>query len=456
MSVNPHELMHDEATFQRTLAARQLRGRLWKRFFQSALLVAFLALIALVFNILNSALGYVVEDYEVNPATLAADGNLPALSEPELVGILLQYQERRLPVYIRDYLYKGDPAVFTQLPMREVLPGVALPPGTEDLTVRDLSAAQQAEILAAGMNQAQLAQLVTEQVVVPSILQTYSLSESLFERGRIEQEFTAEFAAQGATLYFKFWLNNSFLTSPASSNAASAGIAIALAGTLLVVVTTIVVAFPIGVGAAIYLEEYTNLDPSTTAGRISRIIEINIRNLAGVPSIIYGLLGLAIFVRALSDITGGRTILSASLTMALLILPVIIINAQEAIRAVPSSLRDASFGLGASKWQTIFNIVLPSALPGILTGTILAMSRAIGETAPLIIIGASTFILVPPSGLRSEFTVLPLMIYDWTKRPQQEFRDAAAAGILVLLVLLLVLNATAIILRQRARRRLSV
>jgi phosphate transport system permease protein len=216
----------------------------------------------------------------------------------------------------------------------------------------------------------------------------------------------------------------------------------------------------LGVGAAIYLEEYA------TDNWINRLIRTNVNNLAGVPSIIYGMLGLAIFVRAMEPLTSGslfgmvdpttangRTILSAGLTLGLLILPLIIINAREAVRAVPRSLREASFGLGATKWQTIWHHVLPSAMPGVLTGTILAISRAIGETAPLVVVGASTFITVDPSGPFSKFTTLPIQIYQWTARPQDEFRNIAAAAIIVLLILLLSLNATAVLLRNRFSRR---
>jgi phosphate transport system permease protein len=205
---------------------------------------------------------------------------------------------------------------------------------------------------------------------------------------------------------------------------------------------------PIGVGAAIYLEEYA------TKNRLNSLIQININNLAGVPSIIYGLLGLTIFVRALGSITQGRSLLSAALTMALLILPLIIINAQEAIRAVPDSLRQASYGVGATKWQTIWHHVLPVALPGILTGNILAMSRAIGETAPLVIVGAAAFAVADPTGPFSTFTALPIQIYGWTARPQQEFKIIAAAAIIVLLIVLLSLNSVAIILRNRFRKTL--
>ena len=193
------------------------------------------------------------------------------------------------------------------------------------------------------------------------------------------------------------------------------------------------------------------------------MIQTNINNLAGVPSIVYGRLGLAIFVRALETFTSGamfgitdangRTIMSAGLTMGILVLPLVIINAQEAIKAVPDSIRQAAFGVGATKWQTVWSHVLPSALPGILTGSILAMSRAVGETAPLIIVGASTFISQDPSGPFSKFTALPIQIYQWTSRAQSEFHNIAAAAILVLLILLLTLNASAILLRNRFQRR---
>jgi phosphate transport system permease protein len=167
------------------------------------------------------------------------------------------------------------------------------------------------------------------------------------------------------------------------------------------------------------------------------------------------LLGLAIFARALGDITGGRTVLTAALTMMLLILPVIIINAQEAIRAVPNTIREASYGLGATQWQTIWRQILPAALPGILTGMILSLSRAIGETAPLIVVGAAVFLSLDPTGPLSEFSVMPIQVFNWTKEADPQFRAVASAGIITLLVLLLTMNATAIILRNRFSRRLS-
>jgi len=235
-----------------------------------------------------------------------------------------------------------------------------------------------------------------------------------------------------------------FLTSYPSRRAADAGILPALVGSVYVIGITTLIAVPLGVGAAIYLEEYG------TQGRLSRLIEINIANLAGVPSIIYGLLGLGLFVRILGM---GRSVLAGACTLALLVLPTVIISTREALRAVPKSLREGSYALGATKWQTIQYQVLPAALPGVLTGLILALSRAIGETAPLITIGALTYVPFLPDGLWSPFTVLPIQIFNWVSRPQAAFAENAAAGILVLLILLLAMNAVAIVVRDRFQRR---
>jgi phosphate transport system permease protein len=244
-----------------------------------------------------------------------------------------------------------------------------------------------------------------------------------------------------------------FLTSFPSRKPEEAGLLSALVGSTLMIVITAIVAFPIGIGAALYLEEYAS------DNHFTRFIEINIANLAAVPSIIYGLLGLEIFVRLLFPLTNGRTVLSGSLTMALLVLPVIIIATREALRAVPDSLRQAGLALGGSRWQVIRDHVLPLALPGSLTGTILALSRAIGETAPLITIGALTYIAYLPPGnleaLRTPFTVLPIQIFNWVSRPQRGFHETAAAGIVVLLIVLLAMNALAIFLRNRYQKRWS-
>ena len=289
-------------------------------------------------------------------------------------------------------------------------------------------------------------ELVVERVVEPTVVETWSLTESLFERDAIEE---AAATIPGGELTFRSWLTLDFLVSPQSSDPQFAGVRTAIFGSLWVIAITILFSLPLGVGAAIYLEEYAR------DNWFNRLIETNINNLAGVPSIIYGMLGLAIFVRALDFITQGRTIISAGLTLGLLILPLIIINAREAVRAVPASLRQAAYGLGATQWQTIWSHVLPNALPGIMTGTILAISRAIGETAPLVVIGASTFIVMDPDSPFSKFTTLPIQIYQWTSRPQAEFRHIAAAAIIVLLILLLTLNATAVLIRNRFSRPLA-
>ena len=234
-----------------------------------------------------------------------------------------------------------------------------------------------------------------------------------------------------------------FLTSYPSRRAADAGVLPALAGTLFVIGLATAIAVPLGVSAAVFLEEYGG------RSRVSRFIEINIANLAGVPSIIYGLLGLALFVRTFG---WGRSVLAGSATLALLVLPTIVLVTREALRAVPGSLREAAYALGATKWQAIQTVTLPLALPGIFTGMILAVSRAMGETAPLITIGALTYVPFVPDGVWSPFTVLPIQIFNWVSRPQADFATNAAAAIVVLLAVLLSLNALAIWLRDRRRR----
>jgi phosphate transport system permease protein len=235
-----------------------------------------------------------------------------------------------------------------------------------------------------------------------------------------------------------------FINSFPSRKPEQAGIKAALFGTLWLMGLTAAFAVPIGIGAALYLEEYASRN------WLNRIIQTNIANLAGVPSIVYGILGLALFVRTMSL---GRSVLAGSLTMALLVLPIVIIASQEALRAVPKSLREAAYGVGASRWQVVFHQVLPAAMPGILTGIILALSRAIGEAAPLIMIGALAFVPFVPHSPMDSFTVLPIQIFNWASRPQAAFGKDAAAAIIVLLVVLLSMNAIAIILRNRFQSR---
>lgn len=239
-------------------------------------------------------------------------------------------------------------------------------------------------------------------------------------------------------------LSLDFLTSFPSYRPERAGIKSPLIGTALVVGLTALIGIPIGVAAAVYLEEFQ--DRKT---RFTEFIQVNISNLAGVPSIVYGLLGLAVFVRWMML---GRSILAGALTMTLLILPMVIIVSQEALRAVPNAYREGSYALGATRWQTIRRQVLPAAAPGIFTGVILAISRAIGETAPLIVVGAAASANFVPRNLMDNYVVLPLQVFSWSRYPQEAFHENAAAAILVLLVALLVLNSAAIVLRARARR----
>ncbi|PLZ96787.1 phosphate ABC transporter, permease protein PstA [Fischerella thermalis CCMEE 5198] len=302
----------------------------------------------------------------------------------------------------------------------------------------------------------------------PKAFQNYSeanpnFNASLSDRYRLDK--ILEFAAWTATFFglamlvillitvFRdglFRLNWSFITSYPSRNPSAAGILSPLVGSIWLLITVALVSFPLGVGAGIYLEEYAS------DNWLTRFVDINIANLAAVPSIIYGLLGLQLFVRWMFPITNGRSVLAGALTLSLLILPVIIIATREALRTVPDSIRQAGYALGATKWQVIRIQVFPLALPGILTGTILALSRAIGETASLITIGALTFIAFVPElslkGLQSPFTALPIQIYNWVSRPQPEFHTNAAAAIIVLMILLLLMNTTAIVLRNKFQK----
>lgn len=240
------------------------------------------------------------------------------------------------------------------------------------------------------------------------------------------------------------YLDWEFLTSFASRFPEEAGIKAAIVGSLWLMAVTAPVSLVLGVGTAIYLEEYAKKNKFTS------FIKVNISNLAGVPSIVYGLLGLTVFVRLLEM---GRSVLAGGLTLSLLILPIIVVAAQEAIRAIPVEQKEASFAMGATKWQTLRRVVLPAAMPGILTGGILGLSRAIGETAPLLMIGALSFIAYLPESIWSSFTVLPIQIYNWTGRPQEGFHLIASAGIIVLLLMMLLMNSIAVIIRNKFSNR---
>ena len=409
----------DTTGFAPNLTRRHRVGRMWLLIFQVATIVGIIVLATLLLNVMNGAFGYVAVENEVDPDTLAVNGvPLDALPKDELVRILQENVSAGL------FRRLESDMSFTERTRQDVY------------------------------------NLVQERVVEPRVVRQWTLQDSIFRRAQVKAEAASTYPK--AELHFKSWLDGEFILNPQSAKAESAGVRTAILGSLWTVGIAIAFAFPVGVGGAIYLEEYA------ADNAINRVIRTNINNLGGVPSIIYGMLGLAIFVRALEPLTSGtlwgaadpttangRTILSAGLTLGLLILPMIIINAQEAIRAVPSSLRQASYGLGATRWQTVWHHVLPNAMPGVLTGAILAISRAMGETAPLVVIGASTFINVDPSGPFAKFTTLPIQIYQWTSRPQDVFRNIAAAAIIVLVLLLLSLNASAVILRNRFSRRLN-
>jgi phosphate transport system permease protein len=403
--------------FKSNLQLRHRIGKTWRIIFQVATLVGIVALLLLMLNILDRSFGYVAVE---SPFDL----------DPEVYqGLTLEeLPKEELIVILREQISSG---VYRRLEREKPF---------------------------AERTQEEVYEVLLAEVGEPKIVKTWTLSNSIINRAEIQAQALEEYPR--ARLQFTSWVTQRFITSQQSSQVEKAGIRTAILGSLWTIAITILIAFPLGIGAAIYLEEYA--EPN----RINRLIQTNINNLAGVPSIIYGMLGLAIFVRSLASITSGaafgvdgsagmngRTILSAGLTLALLVLPLIIINGQEAIRSVPNSLRQASYGLGATKWQTVWSHVLPNAISGILTGTILAISRAFGETAPLVVVGAATYITMDPSGPFSRFTTLPIQIYQWTARPQEEYRNLAAATILVLLVLLLTLNAAAIFLRNRYSRK---
>ncbi len=558
--------------FKERLAARNQQGRVWGTFFYVSNFIGLAVLIILLLHIMNYAFGLVVVQNAVDPATLS-ERPLAELSEEELVEVIVQNQPARLRVMIRDKLSQVANDQFTLLPVRVAIAGSAYPEEYADaLFDNNMPVEIQAKILSDNLNTADIQDLITEQIIKPTVVATWTFLQSMLERPAIEAEVAEKYPND--SLEFRAWLNLDFVTSSVSSSATTAGLRTALLGSFWIITITAIVGLIIGVSAAIYLEEYA------TDNWINKFIEINIRNLAAIPSVIYGMLGLAVFAQALGVLTGGylfganlptqsedqiviavqdalgleplagnvrvmftteaskipneddvfkfmletintdvltdeelinvfrlfhsyrrvslanlsifssppldkvtsdltsvigagklteegalklaealqtygtfntngRTVVSAALTLALLILPVIIVNAQEAIRAVPRSIREASYGLGATKWQTTSRQVLPAALPGILTGVILAVSRALGETAPLLVVGASTFIGIDPNGPFSKFTVVPIQIFQWTARPELEFRSVAAAAIIMLLIVMLLLNAVAIILRNR-------
>ncbi|MCL5428434.1 MAG: phosphate ABC transporter permease PstA [Chloroflexi bacterium] len=403
---------------EQQLARRHARGRVVLSVFQLATLIGVIVLVVLLLTIIKNSFGYSAVQNEVDPESLAVNGiPLESLTKSQLATILQANVSAGL--FAR---FEHD----------------------QPIAERDA---------------ANIYDLIQEHVIAPEVEESWNLYDSLTKKDQILVLMNEQYP--DAELQFLSWVNWDFVRSQQSSHPEIAGVRTAILGSLWTISIAIFFSLPVGVAAAVYLQEYAR------DNFLNRIIQTNINNLAGVPSIIYGILGLAIFVRAFGAFTSGvafgaadsstangRTILSAGLTLGVLVLPLIIINAQEAIKAVPNSLREAGLGLGASRWETVWAHVLPNSIAGILTGSILAVSRAIGETAPLVVIGASTFIQVDPDGPFSKFTTLPAQIYQWTVRPQGAFHNIAAAASLVLLVLLLALNATAIVLRNKYSRRL--
>ncbi len=400
---------------QRVLG-RKRTGYIWQSLFIFATAVAILFLAILLISIIDSVFGFAVMEDTI-PLTTLVEGKTSTseLSRSEVETILKENLSRGI--------------------MRKINYDQPI----EERSDRDLKA------------------LAEQYVIEPQVLKTWGLWESLTQQKAI-RAFGEE--NPGSYIIFKNWMTPSFIISSQSSDPLLAGIRTAFFGSMWILLVTFLFSFPFGIGAAVYLEEYAKKN------RLTSIMQLNIFNLSAIPSIIYGLLGLAFFVRMLEPLTSGsifmggsqavangRTILSGGLTLGLLVLPIIIINTQEALKAVPDTLRQSSLGIGATKWQTTWHHVLPASIGRILTGGILAMSRALGETAPLVVIGASTFISVDPTSVFSKFTTLPIQIYQWSARPQGAYRNIAAAAIISLLVLLLIVNSSAIIMRDRISKK---
>lgn len=452
----------DDEEYAKELDGRKRRSLLFQAFALLMLTIATLALVTLLASILGRAFNVVAIVNQTEPEAIVAgvgeDPETTTLEDLEIdqlvdvleaevtnnVGRRLEREQR----FFEDRLVFEDPAVFEEACASDS------PFAACDLPPRD---------------KAQVVQLVNERVVQPDVIASSTLWQSLLDRQAFEDEVRTTFettperfepyTVDQVQFEWRAWLNWTFVTTPSNSRPEIAGIRTAILGSAWLMLITLVFSVPVGVAAAVYLNEFAK------PNRFSDFIQTNIYNLAGVPSIIYGMLGLAVFVRVMEPITSGalfldnpapngRTILSGGLTLGLLILPVVIIASQEALKAVPMYLRTGGLALGATPWQTIRAQVLPVAFPGILTGTILAVSRAIGETAPLILVGAAGFITSDPTGPFSPFTALPIQIFQWTSLPQDEFRNIAAAASIVLLFLLLLLNSVAIYLRNRFSRRI--
>ncbi len=399
---------------------RHRRGRLFGILFMASTLVGIVALTALIVSIVNDSFGYVAVQNERDPQSLVA----------EVVG-------QGAPVSPEATLADLDKDALVRI----------LASGVSAGRMRALEAWQPM----AERTREDVLDLVVAEVVRPTIVRSWSFSDSLFRKADIE---TAVADMAGAELEWRNWVSWDFVTSPQSSNPAVAGVRTAILGSLWVVIICMLFAVPLGIGTACIwrvFEPKLVQQPGGHQHQQPGRRAVDHLRLVGAGDFVRALepLTSGAVIGASDPTTNGRTTLSAGLTLGLLTLPLIIINAREAIRAVPPSLREASYGLGATRWQTVWSHVLPNAIGGILTGSILAVSRAIGETAPLVVVGASTFITLDPSGPFSKFTVLPAQIYQWTARPQAEFRNLAAAASLTLLLMLIVMNSVAVYLRNR-------
>jgi len=405
-----------EADINILMGKRKRTGMLWQIVFLFSTTLAILFLLLLLLSVIDSTFGFVVVRNDVEPSSLVAG--------------------------------KASAKEFSRTEL-EAMAASSLSSGILRRVEYEKPLAQRSDN--------DLVALLEQYVIKPAVLKTWGLWDSLTHAKAIEEYSLSE---PGSYLTFKSWITPQFFVNDQSADPLHAGIRTAFLGSLWIILITFLFAFPIGVGAAIYLQEYAQ------DNRLNRILQLNIFNLSAVPSIIYGLLGLAVFVRAMESVTSGsmfssitdatangRTILSGGLTLGLLVLPIIIINTQVALKGVPASLRMSSYGIGATKWQTLWYQVLPASGERILTGTILALSRALGETAPLVVIGASTFISVDPTGIFSKFTTLPIQIYQWSARPQGAYRNLAGAAIIALLILLLVMNSAAIYTRDKLSKK---
>ncbi len=443
----------------------------------SSLILALLVLTALLFNVVNQIGGYVVYGFRIDPKTVVPPIDLEELDDEALLALIREnVPEDRLEAIPEEFfansleeLSKEDKinVIYSEVSDLDLLLASRSP---DELSNEELIQIISENVTNARFDQLneerplaqrsreELVEVFETEVLEERVVESWPLFESLLNGPAIVKDIQERYPGQDYE--FRMWLTPKFVVSPQTTRAETTGLRTAILGSVLIVLTTMIVAIPIGIAAGTYLEEFATPNP------INQFIQANIYNLSGVPTIIYGLMGVAIFVRALSELTtgarfgvadpppNGRTIISAGLTMALLVMPLIIINTQEAIRAVPQSIRDGALALGATHWQTVWNHVLPMAIPGIMTGIILAMSRAVGESAPLIVVGAAAYISVDPSGLFSSFTALPIQIWAWTALPEQTFRNVAAAAIVVLLSVVILFNLTAIILRNRLRKSL--